>query len=211
MPTRRQGRSADSGSRSATKPVPAWLGESETNLLPRKRRWKRSSSLRRVVRRLLRRERAALRQFADAARPPAAGLLCPGSARSPSARPSKKRRSQATFIHTRRVILDATALESLVSHADLFDVKYWSLEQAKLGEGRCRGARATDCPRHRSGRGIGFATAEHFSSSAPTSWSRTPTKRRSPTPRRASQAIRKARRLSGRIRSPTNARWSEPR
>jgi rhamnose utilization protein RhaD (predicted bifunctional aldolase and dehydrogenase)/NAD(P)-dependent dehydrogenase (short-subunit alcohol dehydrogenase family) len=70
------------------------------------------------------------------------------------------------YSHTAKVILDATALGRYapVSHADLFDVEYWSLEQAKL---KVKAAAAGPFVRRIAlvtggARGIGFATAEHF-------------------------------------------------
>jgi rhamnose utilization protein RhaD (predicted bifunctional aldolase and dehydrogenase)/NAD(P)-dependent dehydrogenase (short-subunit alcohol dehydrogenase family) len=70
------------------------------------------------------------------------------------------------YAHTAQVILAATAIGKYqpVSHADLFDVEYWSLEQAKLkvlatpgGPLARRIALVTG-----AARGIGLATAEHF-------------------------------------------------
>lgn len=70
------------------------------------------------------------------------------------------------YAHTARVIDDAAALGKYepVSLNDLFDVEYWSLEQAKLKVGR-----AAPGPLSRkiavvtgAARGIGRATAEHF-------------------------------------------------
>jgi rhamnose utilization protein RhaD (predicted bifunctional aldolase and dehydrogenase)/NAD(P)-dependent dehydrogenase (short-subunit alcohol dehydrogenase family) len=70
------------------------------------------------------------------------------------------------YAHTAKVILDATSLGRYapVSHADLFDVEYWSLEQAKL---KVKAAGAGPLVRRIAlvtggARGIGFATAEHF-------------------------------------------------
>src|SRR5262249_20245512 len=63
-------------------------------------------------------------------------------------------------------ILDATALDRYapVSHADLFDVEYWSLEQAKL---KVKAAAAGPLVRRialvtGAAKGIGLATATHF-------------------------------------------------
>jgi rhamnose utilization protein RhaD (predicted bifunctional aldolase and dehydrogenase)/NAD(P)-dependent dehydrogenase (short-subunit alcohol dehydrogenase family) len=70
------------------------------------------------------------------------------------------------YVHTARVIMDASAVGHYqpASHADLFDVEYWSLEQAKL-----RVAKVAGGPLARrialvtgAARGIGRATAEHF-------------------------------------------------
>ncbi|HEX3596547.1 MAG TPA: bifunctional aldolase/short-chain dehydrogenase [Polyangiaceae bacterium] len=70
------------------------------------------------------------------------------------------------YAHTAKVILDATALGRYapVSHADLFDVEYWSLEQAKL---KVKAAAAGPLVRRialvtGAARGIGLATATHF-------------------------------------------------
>ena len=68
--------------------------------------------------------------------------------------------------HTARVIADAMAIGRYapVSHADLFDVEYWSLEQAKLKVGKSNaGALARRIALVTgAARGIGRATAEHF-------------------------------------------------
>jgi rhamnose utilization protein RhaD (predicted bifunctional aldolase and dehydrogenase)/NAD(P)-dependent dehydrogenase (short-subunit alcohol dehydrogenase family) len=70
------------------------------------------------------------------------------------------------YVHTAAVIQDAMIVGRYepVSRADLFDVEYWSLEQAKL-----RNAKPSGGPLARrialvtgAARGIGRATAEHF-------------------------------------------------
>ncbi|HVW26676.1 MAG TPA: bifunctional aldolase/short-chain dehydrogenase [Polyangiaceae bacterium] len=70
------------------------------------------------------------------------------------------------YAHTAKVILDATALGRYapVSHGDLFDVEYWSLEQAKL---KVKAAAAGPLVRKvalvtGAAKGIGLATATHF-------------------------------------------------
>jgi rhamnose utilization protein RhaD (predicted bifunctional aldolase and dehydrogenase)/NAD(P)-dependent dehydrogenase (short-subunit alcohol dehydrogenase family) len=70
------------------------------------------------------------------------------------------------YAQTASVILDATALGSYapVSHADLFDVEYWSLEQAKLSSAKgTAGALARRIALVTgAARGIGLATATHL-------------------------------------------------
>ncbi len=70
------------------------------------------------------------------------------------------------YAHTAKVILDATALGRYapVTHTDLFDVEYWSLEQAKL---KVKAAAAGPLARRialvtGAAKGIGLATATHF-------------------------------------------------
>lgn len=69
--------------------------------------------------------------------------------------------------HAAQVMLDAEAIGRFhpVSEADLFDVEYWSLEQAKLGGGGAPGPLAGQVAlvtgAGRPG-GIGWATAEHL-------------------------------------------------
>jgi rhamnose utilization protein RhaD (predicted bifunctional aldolase and dehydrogenase)/NAD(P)-dependent dehydrogenase (short-subunit alcohol dehydrogenase family) len=90
---------------------------------------------------------------------PKLGALCVGSSLKAAAIVSD------IYRHTARVILAATRLGSYdpVSEADLFDVEYWSLEQAKLKQDKPQG--------HFVGRvvlvtgaarGIGFRTAQRF-------------------------------------------------
>lgn len=70
------------------------------------------------------------------------------------------------YAHTARVILDATAVGRYqpVSLADLFDVEYWSLEQAKLKVQKAEGGPLARKIALVTGaaRGIGLTTAEHF-------------------------------------------------
>lgn len=70
------------------------------------------------------------------------------------------------YAHTASVILDAMALGRYepVSLADLFDVEYWSLEQAKLKQKKASGGALAGRIALVTGaaRGIGLATAEHF-------------------------------------------------
>ncbi len=70
------------------------------------------------------------------------------------------------YVHTAGVILDAMSIGRYepVSLANLFDVEYWSLEQAKIKVARAPGGSLS---RHialvtGAGRGIGRATAAHF-------------------------------------------------
>jgi NAD(P)-dependent dehydrogenase (short-subunit alcohol dehydrogenase family) len=79
---------------------------------------------------------------------------------------SDARMAGDVYVHTAATISDAMALGQYtpVSHADLFDVEYWSLEQAKL-----RTAKSVAGPLARkialvtgAARGIGRATAAHF-------------------------------------------------
>lgn len=70
------------------------------------------------------------------------------------------------YAHTAEVILDATIVGRYrpVERADLFDVEYWSLEQAKLANAKPSGGPLTRKIALVTGaaRGIGRATAEHF-------------------------------------------------
>jgi rhamnose utilization protein RhaD (predicted bifunctional aldolase and dehydrogenase)/NAD(P)-dependent dehydrogenase (short-subunit alcohol dehydrogenase family) len=70
------------------------------------------------------------------------------------------------YAHTAGVIVDATALGQYrpVSRADLFDVEYWSLEQAKLKVQKTAGGPLARRIALVTGaaRGIGHAAAEHF-------------------------------------------------
>ncbi|HEX4474453.1 MAG TPA: bifunctional aldolase/short-chain dehydrogenase [Polyangiaceae bacterium] len=70
------------------------------------------------------------------------------------------------YAHTAEVILDATVLGRYrpVERADLFDVEYWSLEQAKLANAKPSGGPLARKIALVTGaaRGIGRATAEHF-------------------------------------------------
>jgi rhamnose utilization protein RhaD (predicted bifunctional aldolase and dehydrogenase)/NAD(P)-dependent dehydrogenase (short-subunit alcohol dehydrogenase family) len=70
------------------------------------------------------------------------------------------------YAHTAKTILDANALGRYapVSHADLFDVEYWSLEQAKL---KVKAAAGGPLVRRialvtGAAKGIGLAAATHF-------------------------------------------------
>jgi NAD(P)-dependent dehydrogenase (short-subunit alcohol dehydrogenase family) len=66
--------------------------------------------------------------------------------------------------HTARVILDALALGAYrpVGALDLFDVEYWSLEQAKLGKSRPAPLAGQVALVTGAAGGIGRATAEHL-------------------------------------------------
>jgi NAD(P)-dependent dehydrogenase (short-subunit alcohol dehydrogenase family) len=70
------------------------------------------------------------------------------------------------YVHTARVIADAEAIGrySPVSRADLFDMEYWSLEQAKLKVGKVAGGPLARRIAIVTGaaRGIGLATAAHL-------------------------------------------------
>ncbi len=90
---------------------------------------------------------------------PELGALCVGSTSKAAAIVSD------VYRHTARVILAATRLGRYqpVSEADLFDVEYWSLEQAKLEQGKTTG----NCAGRvvlvtGAARGIGLATARCF-------------------------------------------------
>lgn len=90
---------------------------------------------------------------------PELGALCVGSSLKEAAIVSD------IYRHTARVILAATSLGRYepVSEADLFDVEYWSLEQAKLGQSKSAGpfaGRVTLVTG--AARGIGLATARCF-------------------------------------------------
>lgn len=87
------------------------------------------------------------------------GALCFGSS-------SKAARIVSDIYgHTSHVILRATQLGTYepVSEADLFDVEYWSLEQAKLSQSKTSGRHAGKSVLVTGGaRGIGLATARRF-------------------------------------------------
>jgi rhamnose utilization protein RhaD (predicted bifunctional aldolase and dehydrogenase)/NAD(P)-dependent dehydrogenase (short-subunit alcohol dehydrogenase family) len=151
-----------------TKPVPAWLGGIGDDL----------SVARTVVEAELSRYG---RWYADyfAANAPRYGgaltrldrlpriLLCPSLGALTIGKTLEEAKIAGDiYSHTAKVILDAIALGRYapVSHADLFDVEYWSLEQAKL---KVKAAAAGPLVRRIAlvtggARGIGFATAEHF-------------------------------------------------
>src|SRR5262249_46532470 len=90
-------------------------------------------------------------------------LLCPGLGALTIGKTLEEAKIAGDiYSHTAKVILDATALGRYapVSHADLFDVEYWSLEQAKL---KVKAAAAGPLVRRIAlvtggARGIGFAT-----------------------------------------------------
>ncbi|HEU5077500.1 MAG TPA: bifunctional aldolase/short-chain dehydrogenase, partial [Polyangiaceae bacterium] len=90
---------------------------------------------------------------------PELGALCVG--------PSSKEAAIVSDIyrHTARVILAATRLGRYepVSETDLFDVEYWSLEQAKLAQSKAAGSFAGRVVLVTgAARGIGLATARCF-------------------------------------------------
>jgi rhamnose utilization protein RhaD (predicted bifunctional aldolase and dehydrogenase)/NAD(P)-dependent dehydrogenase (short-subunit alcohol dehydrogenase family) len=91
---------------------------------------------------------------------PGAGAACIGKAEADAAIVGD------VYAHTARVILSATAIGKYepVSLADLFDVEYWSLEQAKLKVQASAGGPLARRIALVTGaaRGIGLATAEHF-------------------------------------------------
>ncbi|HEX4337019.1 MAG TPA: bifunctional aldolase/short-chain dehydrogenase [Polyangiaceae bacterium] len=70
------------------------------------------------------------------------------------------------YAHTAKVVLDATALGRYTpaSHTDLFDVEYWSLEQAKLKVKAAAGGALVRRIALVTGaaKGIGLTTATHF-------------------------------------------------
>jgi rhamnose utilization protein RhaD (predicted bifunctional aldolase and dehydrogenase)/NAD(P)-dependent dehydrogenase (short-subunit alcohol dehydrogenase family) len=69
------------------------------------------------------------------------------------------------YEHTARVMRDGSQLGAYqpVSHGELFEVEYWSLEQAKLKKAKSEGALAGKIALITgAASGIGLATAEHF-------------------------------------------------
>jgi rhamnose utilization protein RhaD (predicted bifunctional aldolase and dehydrogenase)/NAD(P)-dependent dehydrogenase (short-subunit alcohol dehydrogenase family) len=94
-------------------------------------------------------------------------LLCPGVGALTLGKTLEEAKIAGDiYAHTAKVILDATSLGRYapVTHADLFDVEYWSLEQAKL---KVKAASPGPLARRialvtGAARGIGLATAEHF-------------------------------------------------
>jgi NAD(P)-dependent dehydrogenase (short-subunit alcohol dehydrogenase family) len=151
-----------------TKPVPAWLGEVPAEAgaaesaveaeLVRYGQWYASyfaENARRSGRSLTRLDLLPRLFLA-----PGLGALTVGKTRV------EARIVGDVYVHTAKTIYDALAIGEYrpVSHADLFDVEYWSLEQAKLAIAKGpSGALARKIALVTgAARGIGRATAELF-------------------------------------------------
>jgi rhamnose utilization protein RhaD (predicted bifunctional aldolase and dehydrogenase)/NAD(P)-dependent dehydrogenase (short-subunit alcohol dehydrogenase family) len=154
-----------------TKPVPLWLGELEGGALDVERAaplveraledyagwyaayFERSAAARR-------RELTRLDRLPRLVCVPGLGVLCAGKTLRDA------RIAGDIYVHTVRVIADALALGCYrpVGELDLFDVEYWSLEQAKLKVGPASGGPLARRVALVTGAasGIGRATAEHF-------------------------------------------------
>ena len=114
-------------------PAPARRHGSPTSSATRRRPWPPSSTTTRPISRATTRASAAARRCSIRCR---ASCWCRGSACSGSAARKKDARIAADLAEAAiETITDAEAIGRFesISEADMFDMEYWSLEQAKLG------------------------------------------------------------------------------